>query len=139
MTEITNTNGGAAQVITLRNLPTSKEPKATASVDLTTEDVGVSESTSAIESISRGQPDQAESDKSPLERAAEAISAFIPEGSTMQNTKLRINKDDATGLFVYQNVDKETGEVIQQYPPESIKEMLAHYRDIAGLAVDNNA
>jgi flagellar protein FlaG len=75
----------------------------------------------------------------PFERAAEALQKFLPEEDKLPNTRLRINKDDETGRFVYQNVDAESGEVIRQFPPESILEFLSYYREVAGLAVDDEA
>lgn len=73
----------------------------------------------------------------PLVKAAQAIEEFVPEkGPT---TKLRIDKDDDTGRFVYKSVDAESGEVIKQFPPETILELISQYRSLEGLVVDNDA
>lgn len=74
----------------------------------------------------------------PLERAAEILTEILPNGG-LTNTRLVINKDDSTGDFVYQTLDKDTGEVIRQFPPETIAEMLSNIREVEGLAVDKLA
>ncbi|MFC3051251.1 flagellar protein FlaG [Kordiimonas pumila] len=78
-----------------------------------------------------------ESGQDPLEKAARAIEQLVPENG--ENTRLRINKDDDTGRFVYQNVDNDSGEVVSQFPPETILEIIAHYRSLEGLVVDDKA
>lgn len=85
------------------------------------------------------KPKLAADEASPLERAAEALQKLLPEEEQTPNTRLRIDKDDETGRFIYQNVDAESGEVLKQFPPESILEFLSFYRDVAGLAVDDKA
>lgn len=85
------------------------------------------------------EPSLAADEASPLERAAEALQKLLPEEEQTPNTRLRIDKDDKTGRFIYQNVDAESGEVLKQFPPESILEFLSFYRDVAGLAVDDKA
>lgn len=70
----------------------------------------------------------------PLERASRAINELF--GPNKENLKLRIEHDEASGRFVIQSVDKDTGEVVQQFPPEEILAMIAYFREIEGLAVD---
>lgn len=53
------------------------------------------------------------------------------------NVVLRIAYDDDSGRFVYSGVDKETGDVVRQYPPEGVLKLLAQNRvEAAGLLVD---
>ncbi|WP_262696419.1 flagellar protein FlaG [Kordiimonas aquimaris] len=73
----------------------------------------------------------------PLVRAAEALEELIPEIEQTPNTRLRIEKDEETGRFIYSNVDNESGEVVRQFPPESIFEFLASFRNVEGLLVDD--
>ncbi len=75
--------------------------------------------------------------KDPLELAAKAIEELVP--NDLGTSRLRINKDDETGHFIYQSIDKESGEVISQFPIESIFELISHYREPEGLIVDNKA
>ena len=55
------------------------------------------------------------------------------------DTKLSIDVDDGTGLFVYKSVDKNSGEVISQFPAEEVLALIAYYREAEGLVVDENA
>lgn len=53
------------------------------------------------------------------------------------NIVLRISYDDDSGRFVYSGVDKTTGEVVRQFPPEGVLKLLAqHKQEAAGLVLD---
>ncbi len=52
------------------------------------------------------------------------------------NTKLSIDVDDDTGLFVYKGIDKQSGEVVSQFPAEEILALIASYREAEGIVVD---
>ncbi len=137
MTEITQLNG-PAQVITLRTPSTAKGPDnpPANSIDRSAVDVGNVETSIAVQTVSKDQKADEQETKSPFDRAAEEISKLMPDQS---NTRLRINKDDETGGYFYENVDNDTGKVIQRFPAETIMEMLASYRDVEGIAVDSKA
>jgi len=72
----------------------------------------------------------------PLEKAGKALEKFIPDVNALPNTKLRINKHDETGHFVYQSIDNDSGEVVRQFPPEDLLEFLAFYQELRGKVVD---
>lgn len=74
--------------------------------------------------------------KDPQEKAADALQQLLVD-TNLPNTRLRIDKDDTTGDFIYQTLDVDTGEVIKQFPPETIQEMLSKLRDVEGLAFDS--
>jgi len=132
MTEISNVKNGN-QVVSLPTVNTQSPDRANAdevsvaSVDKS--QVSTDTSVDNEKTLASGQD--------PLEKAARAIEEFVPEDGS--NTRLRINKDDDTGRFVYQNVDNESGEVISQFPSETILEMIQNYRSLEGLVVDNKA
>lgn len=69
-----------------------------------------------------------------LVKAAEILESYIPE--TDSNTKLKINKDEGSGRFVYQGIDKDSGEVVRQFPEDEILKFLARVREVEGLVVD---
>ena len=50
--------------------------------------------------------------------------------------RLSISFEKSIGRFVYRGVDRQTGEVVREYPPEEVIERIAHLREIAGIAVD---
>lgn len=60
-----------------------------------------------------------------------------------RKASLRIFFDENTQNFVYESVDRETGEVISQWPPEDFIRRLAHLLEVnaenAGQAVDEKA
>ncbi|MAU41771.1 MAG: hypothetical protein CMF31_09125 [Kordiimonas sp.] len=70
-----------------------------------------------------------------IEQASEVISSVI--STELLNTKLQIDQDELTGLFVYKGVDRDSGEVVKQYPPEKILDFLGYYREAEGLVVDS--
>ncbi|MFC7050481.1 flagellar protein FlaG [Emcibacter nanhaiensis] len=79
----------------------------------------------------------AESIQEFLKKAEEVINASLPQ--ELPNTTLRIDQDDATGIFVYQGVDKSSGEVVRQWPADEILKFLAYYREqegAEGIVVD---
>ena len=75
-----------------------------------------------------GQLDQ------PLDKAAEVLQSFLPNVDT--NVKLRINHDEGTGRYVYQGIDKVSGEVVNQFPSEEILKFLKSSREVEGLILD---
>ncbi|MGQ3355877.1 MAG: flagellar protein FlaG [Phreatobacter sp.] len=48
-----------------------------------------------------------------------------------ESLQRRIEKDEAAGLLVYRTVDKETGEVIRQFPDEMVLKLKAYAREMA--------
>lgn len=131
MTQEINT-ATSGQVIPFKEA--SKAPQTKASRDKSVADVGeviaADKALTASSNVSKTED--------PLDRAAEILNKILPS-SDMQNTRLRINKDDNTGDFVYQTLDNDTGEVIRQFPPETIMEMLSKIREVEGLAIDKLA
>jgi len=58
---------------------------------------------------------------------------------SQSNTHLVIEKDEITGGFVYKSIDRETGEVIKQYPREEVLRAIAIASDAEGLILDTKA
>jgi hypothetical protein len=54
-------------------------------------------------------------------------------------TQLVIRYDKDVDRFVYEGVDKETGEVVAQYPSERTIRTIAAFRELTGLTVDEQA
>lgn len=135
MTEI-GSNGNSTQVVNLK--PVSQrspgsdnvERGTTQAVTPTTEPVAASSGAGFEGLVPKATQD-------PFELAAEVLEEFIPEEELVSNTRLRIDKDDETGRFVYYSVDDESGEVIRQFPPENILKFLSYYRGLEGLLLDD--
>lgn len=136
MTEI-GSSGSGAQVVNLKTTSSrspgsdSVERGTTKATTPTNETVAQPTTGSGVEGIA---PQTA---RDPFEQAAEVLEEFIPEVEQLPNTRLRIDKDDETGRFVYYSVDDESGEVIRQFPPENILKFLSYYRGLEGLLLDD--
>lgn len=78
---------------------------------------------------------QNNSDKQDFISRAEAI---LNKALTLKtaNTKLRIDVDDDSGLFVYKGIDRVSGEVVSQFPAEEILSLISYYREREGIVVD---
>lgn len=72
-----------------------------------------------------------------LEKLAQALDEFMPK--ELPNTRLQIIHDDGSGQFVYKAVDRDSGEVVRQYPSEDILKFISYYREQEGLLVDGSA
>lgn len=89
-------------------------------------------------------PEQPASDVN-FARSEDAAKAFEQalndrlERLFQSNLRLRIDTDQGTGAFVYQSIDRRTGEVQKQWPPETILQLMAFLRELDGLLVDAKA
>ncbi|MGK2873206.1 MAG: flagellar protein FlaG [Alphaproteobacteria bacterium] len=71
----------------------------------------------------------------PAEQTPDKILAAL----TPRNTRLSIERDEATDRYVFRSVDENTGEVIRQYPTDEMLTQIARVRQIVGLTVDTGA
>ncbi|MDF1720184.1 MAG: flagellar protein FlaG [Minwuia sp.] len=53
------------------------------------------------------------------------------------NTNLQIDIADATGSFVYKAVDRDSGEVVKQFPAADVLERLERMAKVQGLGIDS--
>jgi len=132
MTEISNIKSGG-QIISLKPAPVP-DPDRSDSIERFG---GVVPPSGESGPAPTTTPAASTKDQPPLEKAAQAIDEFI--GDTGSNTKLRIDKDDDTGRFVYKSIDSESGEVVSQFPPETILQIISKFRDPEGLVLDDEA
>lgn len=78
-------------------------------------------------------------DPAPQNRVLEAVEKSLKEMEPpilSRNERLSILRDDATGQFVYQSVDRKTGEVLRQWPAEAMLQFKAYLRKTEGVLVD---
>jgi uncharacterized FlaG/YvyC family protein len=78
------------------------------------------------------QPDQR------VEVLRGAVEKLIKK-SLPSNSKLQIEQDKSTGTFIYRSVDPDTGEIIQQWPPEKLLELRDFLKEMEGVLVDKQA
>src|SRR5689334_19447442 len=55
------------------------------------------------------------------------------------NSKLEVEKDKELGTFIYRSVNPDTGEIIRQWPPESLLEMREYLKQMEGVLLDTQA
>lgn len=135
MTEI-GSSGSGAQVVNLKTT-TTRSPGSDSVERGTTKATTPTEGTIVQPAGSGSDGVTPQVAKDPFEQAAAVLEDFIPEVEQIPNTRLRIDKDDETGRFVYYSVDDESGEVIRQFPPENILKFLSYYRGLEGLLLDD--
>lgn len=70
-----------------------------------------------------------------LPKVAELLDRFVPK--ELPNTRLQIDHDKLTGLFVYKSVNADSGEIVRQYPAEEILRFISYYREREGVIVDD--
>ena len=69
-----------------------------------------------------------------MARAEKVINDVVSE---LLGRKLRINRDEDSDRFVYQSIDRDTGDVLRQFPPEEILEILGKFRAPEGIVLDD--
>lgn len=96
----------------------------------------------------KAKADQAQAINNLLSKETKGQGDFISQAEAIlnkalslksANTKLSIDVDDDSGLFVYKGVDKQSGEIVSQFPAEEVLALIAYYRDSEGLVVDEQA
>lgn len=91
--------------------------------------------TQASESPAPAVPAPADPPAQPIVQSSVPSLAVI----TPPNTRLSIERDEATDRYVFRSVDENTGEVIRQYPTDEMLTQIARVRQIVGLTVDTGA
>jgi len=71
-----------------------------------------------------------------LPKVAALLNRFVPQ--ELPNTRLQIEHDENTGLFVYKSVNADSGEIVRQYPAEEILRFISFYREREGVIVDDH-
>lgn len=91
-------------------------------------------------------PDQSNTIKNLLEQDDVKTSDFISRAEdilnkalSLKNTRLSIDIDEKSGIFIYKGIDKETGEVVSQFPAEEILALIGQYKEPEGIVVDEQA
>jgi flagellar protein FlaG len=81
-------------------------------------------------------PKQAIEQERPLQNAGE-FSDLVRDINTLVNqvasTKISFDVDDDTGRAIVRVLNKETGEVIRQVPPEELLTLVARMQQLSGL------
>lgn len=84
----------------------------------------------------RKRADTAQGDDRRVAKARVAAGLGHATERAAENGRLFIEQDEATGNYVYRIIDRETGEVIRQYPREEVLEMQKAINAARGLILD---
>jgi uncharacterized FlaG/YvyC family protein len=68
----------------------------------------------------------------------EQLQRIADEAFADSDSKLSISYDEPTGRFIYKSLDRNTGEVLREFPPQEILERLARVRHLTGVSVDRD-
>lgn len=80
--------------------------------------------------------EEAETNRSAIVEQAEALLSELRAAAKDANSLLRIEEDQATEKFIYKSIDRETGEVLNQWPSEEVLRMARFLRQLQGTIVD---
>ncbi len=148
MSDITSP-GDFTQAQTLRTVAPTEVARPTGTVsDRPVEEeaqtnAGTNDNPSSPETTAFSAPESAGSDteeeQDPIVRATSRLEELLADSELPRNTRLRIELDEEEGRFIYQSIDRETGEVVSQFPPEEIIDLLRQFRSPTGIAVDDEA
>jgi flagellar protein FlaG len=75
----------------------------------------------------------------PADKRVMALQATVDRlvrSSLPSDAKLQIDQDEDSGVFIYKSINRDTGEVIAQWPPESLLELRKALRELDGMLVD---
>ncbi|MBI1239812.1 MAG: hypothetical protein GC199_10785 [Alphaproteobacteria bacterium] len=71
--------------------------------------------------------------------AIEAAIVSIEPSFDAGRSRLSIDRDDQVERFIYRSIDRETGEVLGQWPADQVLHAMRHLREVEGLIVDAKA
>jgi flagellar protein FlaG len=78
-----------------------------------------------------------DADKSPdVNELIEQLEKIAENLHLVDNTRLSISFREDVSKFIYRGIDRDTGEVISEYPSEEILNRLSKFHELAGLSVD---
>ena len=94
-----------------------------------------SDTIAKVASVENNAPEKQKPEGVPNSKLNE-LQQLTEQAFVADDLRLSISFEKSIGRFVYRGVDRETGEVVREYPPEEVIERIAHLREIAGIAVD---
>lgn len=72
--------------------------------------------------------------RTPLESLGEKLTNLL--GDNPKNVRLQIDVDEEASRFVYRSINRDTGEIVRQFPSDELLNVIRTIRDIAGLTLD---
>jgi len=99
------------------------------------DETAASETVAKVASAENNAPEQ-QKPEGVLNSKLNELQQLTEQAFAADDLRLSISFEKSIGRFVYRGVDRETGEVVREYPSEEVIERIAHLREIAGIAVD---
>ena len=94
-----------------------------------------SDTIAKVASVENNAPEKQKPEGVPNSKLNE-LQQLTEQAFAADDLRLSISFEKSIGRFVYRGVDRETGEVVREYPPEEVIERIAHLREIAGITID---
>ena len=110
-------------------------PPSVTKVDRREDETAASETVAKVASAENNAPEQ-QKPEGVLNSKLNELQQLTEQAFAADDLRLSISFEKSIGRFVYRGVDRETGEVVREYPSEEVIERIAHLREIAGIAVD---
>lgn len=82
-----------------------------------------------------GSSAEASPPESELEKTVQHLTEYVGWG----NFTIEFKTDDQTGSMVISIIDRDTGEILRQIPPEQILKLKSRIREMLGLVFDHMA
>ena len=86
-----------------------------------------------------GRPSAAQYQQTPVQgflRCIQDMQKLADDAFVNEDLRLSIGFNESVGRFIYRGLDRETGEVKREFPPEELLDTIVALRKIAGIAVD---
>ncbi len=99
------------------------------------DETAASETVAKVASAENNAPEQ-QKPEGVLNSKLNELQQLTEQAFAADDLRLSISFEKSIGRFVYRGVDRETGEVVREYPSEEVIERIAHLREIAGIAID---
>ncbi len=88
----------------------------------------------------RTQPDTDNQPPAPIERATlEQAVAKVSEELKSHDTNLKFEIDDSTDRVIVKVIEKDSGEVIRQFPPKEVLNLAKYFNSSKGLLLKEEA
>lgn len=91
------------------------------------------------EAASLKKEDSARLDLRDLAEQVAAIEKMRSDVSALKSNRLRIDRHEESGQFIYRIFNEDTGETIRRWPPEGYLDLVAFLKDEQGKLVDERA
>lgn len=96
---------------------------------------------STLEQGEEAQPAPPEGTEAIQKQAQERLTKLVEQANAKlsEDLALRFRTDEETGIDYFQIIEKQTGDIIRQYPPDEILNLVERLREMQGLIVSQEA